>query len=406
MILRDLSKYNYIKQEDYEVVAGPDWPSFDEFRQHQDIADFVYAEIDTMLSDVKPFKHPSFCVLPFYGWEYPQKTTCCLIERGSNLDSLRTEMLSGLRPTACNKCWKLEDAGMQSDRQIKNATLDFYFKQNLETLFQRAQSGDYSPVSYKFETNNTCNATCITCGSHFSSAWAQLEKKNGKTPSKHWQISNQEIDAEINYATAQSVGFRGGEPLLSDTNFYILEQLIKHNNQDCFINFVTNGSIELSDRQKKILVNFPNMNFCFSIDGVGPVFEYLRYPTKWDQIERNIDYCRKNNILISASYTVSNLNILYHNQTVAWFKDNNIPYLFNPVYYPNYYKISALPKTIKDYIVQQGIDAELLPFIQPHSDHDDQDYQQFLVEIARQDQWKGISMQEYLPEYAALIDHK
>ena len=404
MIQRDLSKYNYIKQEDYEVVAGPDWPSFDEFTQHQNVADFVYDEVDVMLSDVKPFEHPSFCVLPFYGWEYPLKTPCCLIERGANLDQLRTDMLSGQRPGACHKCWKLEDAGMQSDRQIKNATLDFYFKQNLENLFQRAKAGDYSPVSYKFETNNTCNATCVTCSSHFSSAWGQLERKNGKIPVKHWQVTNTEIDAEIDYATAQSVGFRGGEPLLSDTNFYILEQLIKHNNQNCFINFVTNGSIELNNRQKTILSNFPNINFCFSIDGVGSVFEYLRYPSPWSQLEKNIEYCRQNNILISASYTVSNLNILYHTETIKWFKDNNIPYLFNPVYWPTHFKISALPKAVKDYIAQQDIEPELLPFIQTHTKQDELDYQQFKIEIARQDQWKGISMQNYLPELAALID--
>ena len=357
-----------------------------------------------MLLDIKPFEHPAFCVLPFYGWEYPNNTSCCLITPGADINIVRSSMLVGNRPSACHKCWRLEDAGIPSDRQIKNATLDFYFDRDLKTLFEQAKFGDYSPVSYKIDTSNVCNATCITCGSLFSSAWAHLERKNGKTTHKSWQILPATVNMQINYATAQSISFRGGEPLLSNTNFYILERLIENNNRNCFISFVTNGSIKLTGQQKKILAEFPNINFSFSIDGIGPVFEYLRYPGKWNQIERNIAYCRQNNIMVSVHYTVSNLNVFYHNQTVKWFKDNDIPYLFNPVYQPSYFRIPVLPKTVKDYIVQQDVDPKLLPFIQTHTEKDEQDYQLFRVELARQDLWKGISMQDYLPELAALID--
>jgi sulfatase maturation enzyme AslB (radical SAM superfamily) len=221
---------------------------------------------------------------------------------------------------------------------------------------------------------------------------------------KHWNISSVQIHDQINYQTAKSIIFRGGEPFLSSTNFYVLEQLLKHGNSDCFISFVTNGSVSLTDYQKNLIAQFKNKNFCFSIDGVGPVFEYLRYPLLWADIEKNIQYCRDNNILISASYTISNLNILYHNQTLKWFEENQIRYINNPVYTPVYFQPSALPVELKKHIANSMTDTKLATaLLQQHNDQDEQHYQQFRIEIAHQDQIKGIKMKNYLPELAELL---
>jgi hypothetical protein len=387
-------------------VAGPDWPSYHEFTQHLNVADFVYDEIDAMLSDVQQFDPPTFCVFPFYGWEYPINKPCCLLPNGYDLESIQKEMLAGQRPQACNKCWMLEDAGLESDRKIKNATLDYYSQVDLKQLYQQAQEGQHQRVNYKIDSSNVCNATCITCSSHFSSAWAQLERKNNVKPSQTWFSKPNDVDSIIDYATAESIGFRGGEPFLSDTNFHVLEQLIAHGNTRCFISFTTNGSIELTDYQKNLLKQFTNVNFCFSIDGVGPVFEYLRYPSQWHKLQSNIDYCRQNNIMISASYTVSNLNILYHNQTEAWFKLNQIPFLINLVYNPGHFRIGALSQRIKNHISSLVTDPQILALLKSHTEQDELDYQEFKIQIAKQDQWKGLDLKDYLPALASLVDQK
>ena len=196
--------------------------------------------------------------------------------------------------------------------------------------------------------------------------------------------------------------FRGGEPFLSDTNFYILEHLIKHGNTDCFVSFVTNGSFSLSQRQKEILSVFPNLNFCFSIDGIGPVFEYLRWPLKWDDIENNIAWCRANNIDVSVSYTLSNINLYYHTHTTQWFKDQKINYLTNPVYSPAHFKPQSLSIDVKQKLSQQSNSDEIAPWL-THSPTDDQLFEKFQFEIAKQDSMKDISIWDYLPELAELL---
>jgi len=400
---RDLSIYEYVKKEDYNTVAGPDWPSFNEFKTHQNIQSFVYDEIDTMLWNLKPFDHPSFCVLPFYGMEYPLNTVCCRLPVKHNLDQIKSDIFAGKRSPYCQQCWTTEDAGLKSDRIVKNETLDFYSDTDIQKLYEECVAGENSTIHYKIDSSSVCNATCIICGSASSTAWAQLERKNKQKPSKTWSIKVDNFADKINYATAKSIGFRGGEPLLSDTNFEILEKLLEKNNTDCFINFTTNGSITPSDSQKKLLAKFKNVNFGFSLDGIGPVFEYTRYPLEWSKILENIDYCRNNNILVSVHYTISNVNIYYHTQTVSWFRDNGINYICNFVQGPIWFRPTALPKHVKDAIVDQQIAPEMDFLLKTHTAKDESDYELFKTEIAKQDSWKGICMQDYLPEFAKLL---
>jgi hypothetical protein len=325
-----------------------------------------------------------------------------LISKVETLKQIQQQMLSEQRPKSCKKCWKLEDAGLKSDRLIKNETLDHFSNIDLEQLITQSRLGKNEIIHYKIDTSNTCNAACVTCGGDFSSTWNKLLHKNNLPAQKNWKIlPNQTVDW-IDYSGAKSLSFRGGEPFLSDTNFYILEQLIEHNNTDCFVSFVTNGSFSLNARQKEILAKFKNLNFCFSIDGIGPVFEYLRWPLKWADIENNISWCQTNNIEVSVSYTLSNINLLYHTTTTQWFSNHNINYLINPVYFPVHFRPGALPNPVKQHLSQRSNSDVMVPWL-THSPDDEKYYKQFQKEIAKQDNMKNIDIKDYLPELVELL---
>jgi len=397
-----IKDYSFVTKQDYANVAGTDWPSYAQFMLGTDVPESVYAAVDRQLFPPQQFRPVAFCVLPFYAAEYPGNTPCCLIKPNSNLEQIKLQMLQEIRPTACEKCWELEDQGLLSNRKIKNASTDWYLDRNLEDLIEDCRQGNHSVVHYEIDTSNTCNATCVTCGSEASSAWAALERKNQHPSEKHWKISSSQTDAWINFDTAVSISFRGGEPLLSKTNFQILNKLLEHNNTNCFISFVTNGSVTLSTYQKNIISRFKNVNFCLSIDGIGPVFEYLRYPLKWDQLLKNIEFCKNNSIMLSVSYTLSNLNIFYHDQTVTWFDQQNLKYLINTVHDPKFFQPSALPIKLKNIIAQKN--PSVAHMIDSHSDLDQQHYQQFRSEIAKQDRWKNINIKDFLPEFSSYLD--
>lgn len=396
--MAEVSKYLSITERDYVALAGADWPRYENFIQHYNVPKFVYEEIDEALSNVEKFNNSAFCVLPFYGVEYPSRKHCCLIDYSKeNIEQIKQKMLSGIRPSACYKCWTLEDQGIVSDRITKNNLLDVVLDRDLKVIENECRDGNHSVLHYKIDTNNTCNATCITCNGGSSSAWIGLEKRQGLFDNKPWNLLLDQID--IDYVNARSVNFRGGEPLLSNVNFEILKRLIDYKNTDCFISFTTNGSIRLNQEQINVLKHFHRLNFCLSIDGTEKTFEYLRYPLKWNNILENIEQYRANNIELSVSFTLSNLNMLYYSKTIEWFNKNKIKYLNNSVYDPDYFRPTSLPKKIKNQIINSNNSI----FISTHDENDDLLFKEFLSKITEQDNLKNIKMQDYIPEFYDLI---
>ena len=333
-----------------------------------------------------------FCVLPFFGYEYTPSgftTPCCLLPKDTNIKQLQTEMLSRQRPVACQKCWKLEDQGLPSNRQIKNSTFDLYKNRDLNYIEDDCREGKFNSQIIQLYTSNLCNSTCITCGPQASTAWATLKKI------KTFEIIDQTILDSLVYEDLVILTFVGGEPFYENRNFEILQKLIDVGNTDCYISFVTNGSTNISDKQINILKQFKNLDICLSIDGIGPVFEYLRYPLKWDKLLENIKLYRGLGIYLSVSYTISNLNVLYHEETVAWFDSENLVYNYNPINDPDYFAPAVLPQSVKDQYPQ------LSAFFTGTSNEDL--LEKFYAEIAAQDQLKKIKLENYLPKVYNLL---
>lgn len=309
----------------------------------------------------------TFCVLPFYGLEIQPNNTspCCLLPLDADINKLRQDSLQGVENPACSKCWTLEAQGKISNRQIVNQTFDVYADRAIDQVERDCQQGLYSPQIIKLYTSNLCNSTCVTCGPKFSTAWSTLESKTVYNVLPDHRL-------ELDYPNIKVMSFVGGEPLFEKKNYEILQKLIDSGNTSCLIDIVTNGSVALTDAQLAVFKRFKHVNFCLSIDGVGPVFEYLRYPLKWSQLTANIDTFRNLGINLSVSYTVSKLNELYQDETIKWFDSMNLPYNYNIVHHPSYFS----PSTTNLY-----------------------DLRRLKYEIIRQDKLKGINIQDYLPEF-------
>lgn len=388
-----------ITEDDYNAMAGPDWPLYREFVNRVNVPQFVLDEIAAMTkeSDFEIQKYSSFCAVPFYAVEYPANISCCLMKNGRPLDKIKQDMLESRRPPECSTCWRIEDAGNESDRMIKNSMFDHAFKRDIVSLAKECLDNNNQTLFYKVTTSNVCNAACVTCGSKASSTWGKIEKKHNIVAAPLWQIYPDDIN--IDYSSAKFISFLGGEPTLSKTNFDILEKLLDHNNNSCSISFITNGSFTLGDYQRRLLKEFKNLDFCFSVDGINSVFEYMRYPLAWQDILDNIEYCKREDILVSASFTVSNVNLFYYDQTVNWFKQNNIKHNLNLVYNPVYFAPGSLSEDIKTIILSNNPGLARNNFLRPHAETDDIEYQNFKDKIAEQDILKGISIVDYMPDF-------
>jgi len=336
-----------------------------------------------------------FCVLPFYSKELNHNinTPCCLLPNDSNVQNIQQEMLNGQRPSACKKCWSLEDQGKKSDRQIKNESFDYYTNKDINQIEEDCRNGKFSTQIIKLYTSNLCNSTCVTCNSSASSAWATLNKE------KTFQIlPDNQLDS-IDYKNLVMLSFVGGEPLIEKKNFWVLEQLIEHNNTNCFISFVTNSSIELNPKQKDILSKFKKVNICLSIDGIESRFEYMRYPLSWNVLLENLKFFRSLNFNVSVSYVISNVNALYYNETISWFHKQNLNHNHIIVSHPSYFSPYCLPLKIKS-----DLNNPLIP--KTHDSLNNIKFDEAIEEIKRQDQLKKIHIKDYMPEFFELIQEK
>lgn len=347
----------------------------------------------------------TFCVLPWFGKEitwFRAETHCCLLPQNYDITEIRNAMLAGEKPKACQKCWNLEDQGLQSDRQLKNSALDWWWDRDLQFIKQDAVDNNTETRMLKLITSYTCNATCISCSSVSSSSWSQLDHQvNPSMPIRRSTfIDIDKVKRKVNFKELKMLSLIGGEPLYEKKNFDLLEHLLELGNNNVFLSLVTNGSVNLTHYQKTILSKFKNINFCVSIDGVGPVFEYLRFPLKWDDLQDNLKFFHQVTDNVSANYTLSNLNILYHNTTVDWFNQNKIPYSNNPVYNPVWLQPRSLPLVVKQHLKTILSVTDFNSYIgAEHTDIDQRNWEECLKQLSNQDIAKKIQCQDYLPEF-------
>jgi hypothetical protein len=245
MQVKQKPRYQNINENDYVAMSGEDWPAYKDFASGINLEPFVAKEIDQMLGSHQQQLDniTNFCVLPFYGREYPADVHCCQLPTGYDIESIQQDLLKNKRNNQCSACWRLEDAGRMSDRQIKNSTLDYYTNTDLLELYRIAETGKSVITHYKIDAGNFCNATCVTCNKGSSSGWGKLENAYNNTNIPEVNLVKEYHDSiDIDYKTAKFIGFTGGEPTMIRTNWDILRKLISAGNTECCISFVTNGS--------------------------------------------------------------------------------------------------------------------------------------------------------------------
>ena len=338
----------------------------------------------------------TFCVLPWYSVELPSNSPCCLLPNNTDIEQLKSELLSGIKSQACSKCWNIESTGNTSRRQLENQFLDYKLNRDLDKIRNDCLDNKNTALLHQITTSNLCNQACVSCNSNASTKWAELDKKNNMPVTKPNDLNIKELD--IDYARIRRLSLLGGEPLFDPKTLEILQNLIDNNNTDCFISLVTNGSIKLGSTQIKLLKKFTDLNICISIDGIDSAFEYMRWPGNWKNLVKNLNHYIDITPNISVSYTISALNALYYDQTVEWFNQHNLRYNHNIVEYPQWLSIQHMPVEFKELLKHHD-------FFKPWCSvtGNENSLSMLADNIQQQDLVKKISIRDYMPEVAELI---
>jgi hypothetical protein len=359
-----------------------------------------------------------FCILPWMHMAtYTDGTAllCCLAQptddkrlnlNNATIDGVwnsyywkdaRKEMLEGKALKACMHCWKEEAAGIRSHRMNENnlwaKKLGREYIDELIKSTKEDGSLDQDVITLDLRLGNTCNVQCVMCRPTDSSKWVRDAEKikdlNVDNPVvKHdweWKLqdhkkNNYEWAADDEFwheeispllPGMRHFIFAGGEPLYLKNHKRFLKLCVESGHAEHIeLRYHTNGTL-MPDDIIELWSNFKFVELMLSIDGIGNMNKWLRYPTDWNIVHKTLDKVEQapDNIVGKVLCTVSALNIWYLPDFAEFLFSKNYKKIgihdhegmFHPgvLHFPQYMCAKVLPQGMKDTITQKIDDFTL-----------------------------------------------
>ena len=276
----------------------------------------------------------------------------------------------------CHKCQQQEEGGSFSQRMLYTHLLPH----NMNTENEPPKIRMFNLL-----LSNKCNMKCRMCSpknSHLigreskthglSSLWGNDVWGNDQTSTYSEPVSIDD-DAMVElvesyYDTIEEIQFAGGEPFLSDTQYMILKKLVDLGvSNRITVTYNTNGTIPMS-QYYDLWSKFKKVSISVSLEAIGDLANYIRYPTNWDNIERvmkSLDKASTDIIRVKVNCLVQALNVLRLDDLIEWMDqfDNicRIP-SFSTLVLPKHQHLRNIPRELRAPVARKLIKRRMPKF--------------------------------------------
>ena len=236
-------------------------------------------------------------------------------------------------------CFQEESKGVASKRVWETGT---WMEEgiDIDDLIASTQYDGTIPeklVYLDLRLGHTCNLKCVMCSPHDSSQWVSDHKKiyplfqaKELKEQMHWDRKDfnnfwhenpdfwEEMYRQI--PNLKQVYFAGGEPLMIREHKMFLEEIIRQGYADkILVRYNTNGLL-VDDEIIELWKQFKKVKVGFSIDAFGDRNYYIRYPSDWAIIEKNLHKLDNtpSNIQVSIATAIQILNIKHLPDFARW----------------------------------------------------------------------------------------
>lgn len=265
------------------------------------------------------------------------------------MKQMRLNMLNGVWNEECGRCMQEEQSGLVSRREFENEEWDYNLEQaRLETAVDGSVDVKKTPIRYyDLRFGNFCNLKCRMCGPTDSNSWyedwieltgshtfqetngeVEIIRKDNKLHANGYDWPNHEPFweyLEINIENIEHVYFAGGEPMLIDRHYIFLQKCIdRGQSKKMKIEYNTNMTT-IPSRVIDLWKEFKHVIIGASVDGMGDMLEYQRYPAKWEKVYRNLQKIDElpENVQSWITYTVTAYNINHMIDFMKWKLENS-----------------------------------------------------------------------------------
>ncbi|MGL1887658.1 MAG: twitch domain-containing radical SAM protein [Reichenbachiella sp.] len=251
------------------------------------------------------------------------------IWEGGQIAQFRSQILNTGIDKRCNACIKRDVVGKSSMRSETNEKYADLIPQILKDEVE-----DLKPRYFDIRFSNLCNLRCRTCWHGASSSWFDEAKKlknnlGDKAIIEASTNNFQLIEDFLSYAgEIDEIYFAGGEPLMMEEHYALLNKLIALGKTDVLLRYNTNMSqLRLKGHQAIDCWNqFSNVKLLISVDGMGDQLAYIRKGVKWQKILDNVKQVRKEaeHVQLEIAPTISLFNILSVGELHRFFVEENL----------------------------------------------------------------------------------
>lgn len=346
------------------------------------------------------------------------------------MQDLRRQFRCGEKPATCNRCWEEEAAGRDSKR--------IHSQVRLKELYQQVDWANDDPDQLWFvdlKLGNICNLKCRICGSWSSSKWAEEELaympkdfnkkehiaytwlRQGAWPRKTTTFWDNMRDLLPNIRYFE---FTGGEPWMIEEHWELLDFAVANGyGKNIDIHYNTNAT-QPPARLVPILSKLGRVDIAFSIDNVGPRFEYERYGAKWEEANKIIDATHglqlmHPNVTTQLCFTINIQNVYYLDQLLAWADTKPFGSVyFNMMHSPDHMSIQKMTPAAQELVLnklkttfwsnsayQAEIDS-IIKFIEMGTGSDGRE---FLFKMQRTDEHRKQNLMDTHPEIAKAMGY-
>ena len=412
-----------------------------------------------LLSD----ENKTFCMMPWMhmhafadGRVYP----CCFGEYHSHMGNLRNntmeevwnqdayktmrkKMLHGLKCKECTKCYEQESNGIFSLRNSINKTHGKY----VDEVEQTHEDGTHPEFKLRYwdvRFSNLCNFSCRSCSPIFSSNWYKEHVKmyGGKPKADDGRELNvieyagrnkhdilQQMEPHFEYL--DQIYFAGGEPLIMEEHYKVLEKLIEMGKTDINLQYNTNFS-EMSFKKKHVFdlwKHFSQVSVGASLDDSYDRGELIRGGTNWKQTVENrkqmIEHAPHVDFYVSSTVSVMNVHHVmeFHREWTELGLVKAKDWDINVLHGPDYYRVDILPEQHKEEILIPSIEKHL-EWLRPQdsitratigyeglintirAQHNSHLIPKFVKQINREDEHRKENFWTTVPELAWMVDYE
>jgi radical SAM protein with 4Fe4S-binding SPASM domain len=249
-----------------------------------------------------------------------RKNTIKEIWNQAPMKEIRRQMLTEKSVSACNRCYEQESIGVVSGRMSANKHHGHLINRVRETK-EDGTLDRFELTYWDIRFSNLCNLSCRSCGHIFSSSWYQDQ---AKLAGPEWKKTHKVLNYAGRFETdawdqlvehiehVEQIYFAGGEPLLMEEHYKILDELVQRKKFNVRLIYNTNFThTNLKDKSVfEYWKLFDSVSVGASLDGSGKYGEYIRKGTEWGRVEQNridmLKICPDVDFYISPTLSIMN----------------------------------------------------------------------------------------------------